>query len=299
VNANGIPPIMAQARARKAAADEDEDLRLLYVALTRAQSWLIVAAAGKADNPQSWYQLVKSGMQAAGAVAGDGGLQRYAFGDWPAAGGAAQPPAPTDANATLTLPNWALARAVAVLRPVQPFAPSRLSGAKTIGGDTEGDTGALAYGTAVHLLLENLPNIAQAGWAEFAARQCAAFPAALDEAAQVLTKPDLAYVFQGSLAEVPITAPLEKGQMLGVLDRLIVTDTQILAVDFKTNTAVPDGPSDVPAGLLAQMGAYLAALEQIYPARQIDMAILWTKTATLMRLDHDMMREALRRAAIS
>lgn len=299
VNANGIPPIMAQARVRKAAADEDEDLRLLYVALTRAQSWLIVAAAGKADNPQSWYQLVKSGMQAAGAVAGDGGLQRYAFGDWPAAGGAAQPPAPNDANATLTLPNWALARAVAVPRPVQPFAPSRLSGAKTIGGDTEGDIGALAYGTAVHLLLENLPNIAQAGWAEFAARQCAAFPAALDEAAQVLTKPDLAYIFQGNLAEVPITAPLEKGQMLGVLDHLIVTDTQILAVDFKTNTAVPDDPADVPAGLLAQMGAYLAALEQIYPARQIDMAILWTKTATLMRLDHDMMREALRRAAIS
>ena len=87
--------------------------------------------------------------------------------------------------------------------------------------------------------------------------------------------------------------------MLGVIDRLIVTENRVLAVDFKTNSAVPATPADVPMGLLAQMGAYLIALQQIYPKHKVEIAILWTRTATLMPLDHDMMRQAFARAAVS
>jgi ATP-dependent helicase/nuclease subunit A len=84
-----------------------------------------------------------------------------------------------------------------------------------------------------------------------------------------------------------------------VLDRLILRENHVLAVDFKTNAIVPASPADVPAGLLAQMGAYAAALAQIYPAAQVDVALLWTKTAQLMVLDPDRMRSALAGAAIS
>ena len=297
VNAEESPPQMAEARARKAEADEDEDLRLLYVALTRAQSWLIVAAAGTADKPQSWYQLASAGMQAAGAGAVQGGVLRHSFGDWPAAVGDVSVSRGSAENTALTLPNWAILRAAPAPRPALPFAPSRLSGAKTL-GEGEGDAAAMDYGSLVHVLLEHLPSLPRAEWADFAAR-LSGNTAAFQEAVRVLTAPDLTHVFGGSLAEVPITAPLDKGRMLGVIDRLIVTDSHVLAVDFKTNTTLPASAADVPAGLLAQMGAYLAALEQIYMGRQIDMAILWTKTATLMPLDHDMMRAALRRAAIS
>jgi len=92
---------------------------------------------------------------------------------------------------------------------------------------------------------------------------------------------------------------MDKGQMLGVIDRLIVTQNRVLAVDFKTNSVVPASPAEVPQGLLAQMGAYLDALQQIYPSQSVDIAILWTKTATLMPLDHDIMRQAFTRAAVS
>ena len=67
----------------------------------------------------------------------------------------------------------------------------------------------------------------------------------------------------------------------------------MLAVDFKTNATVPDTPAEVPAGLLAQMGAYAVALAQIYPDRRIDLAILWTRTATLMDLPHDIVMAAM------
>jgi len=67
----------------------------------------------------------------------------------------------------------------------------------------------------------------------------------------------------------------------------------VLAVDYKTNAAVPDSPKSCPVGLLRQMGAYALALADIYPERQIETALLWTRTATLMHLPHDLVTGAL------
>ena len=94
---------------------------------------------------------------------------------------------------------------------------------------------------------------------------------------------------------VDITAhlPALDRRLDGTIDRLRVTDTDILAVDFKTNALVPQTVEDTPGGLLRQMGAYLAALEQIWPDRQITLAILWTTDASLMEIPHDIARRAL------
>jgi ATP-dependent helicase/nuclease subunit A len=293
-NSDESPIEIASAATAKFDASEDERLRLLYVALTRAQSWLIVAAAGEVKSPQTWYNLVKGGMQGAASIAG--GVLRYETGEWPQN---AAPVAPLAAKAApVALPDWAQIKVANTPRPAQPFAPSGLTGAKTM-GEGEADQGALAFGTAVHTLLEHLPNAPAAEWPALAQRLARDLPEAIAEAMQVLSAADLAHVFASPLAEVTLTAPLDMGQMLGVIDRLVITPSHVLAVDFKTNAAVPASPTDVPEGLLAQMGAYLNALQQIYPNRQVDVAILWTKTGSLMPLDHDMMRAALRRAAIS
>ena len=90
------------------------------------------------------------------------------------------------------------------------------------------------------------------------------------------------------------------GQPLdGVIDRLILSGDRVLAIDFKTNAVVPDRAEATPEGLLRQIGAYAAALAQIYPDRRIETAILWTRTATLMPLPHDIVSAALGRAATS
>ena len=80
-------------------------------------------------------------------------------------------------------------------------------------------------------------------------------------------------------------------------DRLIVTPERVLAVDFKSNRVVPDRPEDTPEGLLRQMGAYAAALKQVYPDRQVDIALLWTRDARLMEVPCDLAMAAMRRAA--
>jgi ATP-dependent helicase/nuclease subunit A len=119
---------------------------------------------------------------------------------------------------------------------------------------------------------------------------------ALAEAIAVLESASLAPVFAPSaLVEVAVTADLGQTRLYGIIDRLIIDDNRILAVDFKTNRTVPDRLDTCPEGLLRQMGAYSHALQAIYPHHKIDTAILWTSTRSLMTLPHDTVTAALQR----
>ena len=118
----------------------------------------------------------------------------------------------------------------------------------------------------------------------------------LGEAQAVFANPDLTYLLgPDALAEVPITANIGSRRVHGVIDRLVVTEKDVLAVDFKTNATVPATPELCPEGLLRQMGAYLCALKQIYPDRTCRVAILWTRNGALMKLSHDLVTDALAR----
>jgi ATP-dependent helicase/nuclease subunit A len=116
-----------------------------------------------------------------------------------------------------------------------------------------------------------------------------------DQAKALLTNPALGPLFATGLSEVTLTAPWGEQHLLGTIDRLIVQPDHVLAVDFKSNRTVPATVETVPEGILRQMGAYQLMLEQLY-AQPIHLAILWTETASLMRLDPDILRAALGRA---
>ena len=77
------------------------------------------------------------------------------------------------------------------------------------------------------------------------------------------------------------------------MDRLIVSEAEILAVDYKSNTVVPDRPEDTPEGILRQMAAYRAALRLIWPGRPVRIAVLWTAARALMDLPGDILEAAL------
>ena len=306
--ADQSPAVVAEARALARERRAKENLRLLYVAMTRAECWLIVAGAGKVkpeedgkEKPQkAWHELVQAGLVAAGAVqvltpAGQG--LRLQVGDWPApAGGTAAP-----AAVATGLPDWASRAAAAPLHPVPLLSPSGLGGAKALPGEAGlSEAEALRRGTLLHLLLEHLPGHPSSDWPLLAEGLLAGDPASphlLTEATAVLTAPALAHLFgPDTLAEVAVTADLDGRRMLGTVDRLVVTADRVLAVDYKSNAVVPAGPAAVPEGLLRQMGAYRAALGQVYPGRRIDVAILWTMQARLMDLPHDLVTAALGRA---
>ena len=284
------------ARREKAAA---ESLRLLYVAMTRAQSWLIVAGAGDTKDRACWHNIVRAGMEAAGAVTLPHGTLRYSHGIWPEP--VLVPPVPAAGQGII--PDWALRPAPAADRPLPPLSPSDLGGAKVMPGEADPALEALAKqrGTDLHLLLEHLPGFPEADWPAVAGALVAGDPGylaqVLSEAAAVLADPALSALFApDALAEVTITGQLGSQRALGTIDRLLVGPDRVLAVDYKSNRLVPQSPEAVPEGILRQMGAYAALLAQIYPDREVEVAILWTATARLMPLPRALVMAALQRA---
>lgn len=295
------PPVSEDALAAKREAEAAESLRLLYVALTRAQSRLIVAAAGDLGKDDAgrpaWWHLVAEGMEAVGATGSRETGMTLVSGDWEAtveAGAAsAMPPPPA-------LPAWIDTPAPAPADR-KPLTPTALGGAKALPGDDGWDSAAaLDWGTALHWLLETLPQHPQADWPGFAAATgVAAASDLLSEASAVLQAAETQALFgKDSLAEVPVTGTWNGRQMQGIIDRLVVTGDRVLAVDFKSNRVLPATPDQVPEGILRQMGAYAHMLAQVYPGRTIETAILWTRGARLMRLPCDMVLAALQRATI-
>ncbi len=299
--------LLARADAAMAVRQAEDD-RLLYVAATRAAHWLIIAAAGDLGRRgDSWYEMLKRGMERLGAAehtfAAGPGL-RHEIGDWPvqtgASGGAvASVPA---------LPGWVLEPVPAPQRRPEPLSPSDLGGAKALPGegDGAGEDAAMRRGRLLHLLLEKLPDLKPSEWESHGMRLLTTGADAMDvdqardllgEAAALIRNPALAAVFgPDSLAEVDVSAalPALSGERIqGAIDRLIIGTHSVTVVDFKSNRQVPDHAQEIPIGLLRQMGAYMAAVAQIYPGFAVRGAILWTSTGTLMDVPFDLAARAL------
>jgi ATP-dependent helicase/nuclease subunit A len=298
-------------RARRARA-EAENMRLLYVALTRAERWLIVCGAGRDPKPdgRSWYALTRTAMERLGAAP-------EPFGDDPDEGETlslthnwteARAPASAPEAAHPPLPHWCAhpAPEQAEAAPAT-LSPSQLGGAHALPAlpDAPPEADPRARGDAIHLLLERLIEAPRETWNTLAGQILPPElhdPAALiAEAAAILDAPDLAPLFgPESLAEVEVSAPLGSGpsapRIQGRIDRLIVAPERITAVDFKSNALVPACPEQIPEGFLRQLGAYASALAAIWPDRPIATAILWTRTATLMEAPAPLTRAAFARA---
>ncbi len=305
VPADVSPKLISQARDEARSREENERLRLLYVALTRAEKWLIVAAAGDVGKDgTSWYQMVETAMERAGATQLEGSrTRRLAHGDWDALSCVEHRAAP---ETTYDLPAFCAQAAPDAPQIEETISPSDLGGAKALPGDAgQDEEAAKLRGTRLHLLLEHLPGTAQDTWAQLCTRLLPDMHDAdrtelLNEAVAVMTAAPLSPVFApDTLAEVPVSADLNGQRMHGVIDRLIVTETEVHVIDFKSNATVPDSAESCPEGLLRQMGAYAQALAQIYPDKTIRTAILWTLTADLMWLPHDLVTDALARTQIS
>ncbi|AGT10474.1 double-strand break repair helicase AddA [Paracoccus aminophilus] len=310
------PAQIAELAAAQTERQMLERKRLLYVGLTRAESWLIVAAAGETGaGEDSWHAQVAAGLSRVeglhrctlpGPTGGE--ILRFSHGDWP-----------EDAPQTedrpiheIAEPDWLRRPAKLYPRPARPVAATGLGGAKVIGKPTdyEGDAeAAMLAGTRLHLLLEHLPDLDPEDWpqvardvladAEGGLPDDATLADLLAEAAEVISAPDLGAVFDlpaGAevLREVALVGELPGlGVISGAIDRLIVLPDRVLAVDFKSNREIPDRPEATPLGILRQLAAYRTALAQIYPGRAVEAAVLWTRARRMDVIAEALLDEAL------
>lgn len=316
---SGERPDFAQAEVDEAARlDAEERRRLLYVAMTRAESWLIVACAGDAGAPgESWYATIEAGLEECGLTesgwdCGLGPVRRFAFGDWPDV--AAESDADTQALPSAADCGWLYTPLAPVPHPPAVVTATSLGGAKALPGP-EGDDPAQAmlFGTRFHLLLEHLPQIPRPDWprrardllsgAEGGIPDADMLDRLLEDLAAVLDAPSLSQVFTPpdgarTLSEVELSADLPGiGLLRGVVDRLIVMPDRVLVIDYKTNATLPDRPQDTPLGILRQMAAYRRAIAGIYPGREVQAGVLWTAGPRLMWLPDAVLDASLTAAA--
>jgi ATP-dependent helicase/nuclease subunit A len=296
--------VTRDARARAEARDAAERKRLLYVALTRAEDWLILCGAGSAARKEgTWYAALETAMGALGDVTEVPGppgigvpMRRRAHNPVPVAGRPEDDEGGPPVEARPPRPGWlgAAPREERVVRQ----SPSTLVPHEEEGGAGHGRETALLRGSAVHLLLERLAGRPVEGRAALAGRLLAhAFPGLAPELAEgvvaeaesVFVAPFAEEIFgPESLSEAGMSLDLPavvEGRMLGRIDRLVIRPDRVLVVDFKTDARPPDKSAEVPEAYLVQLGCYRAALAALYPDRAVEAAILWTAGPALMPLD--------------
>ena len=294
---DNLPQLGQDAYEDRVLSETQERDRLLYVAMTRAEKWLIVAASGDlGGTPQSWYEQVQDGMVKTGAVDYDFGFGtglRVSHMDWPTTTTASD----TKSNKQIApLPEWVAQSAPAPQAVVTHVSPSNLGGAKAIGGsDGRDEDAAMLFGSQVHALLEHLPNIPAPQRAARAASILDGYGISADHDAlsaimghvePVLGNADLSWIFEpDTLTEIGISAHLDGDDHLpiyGVIDRLCITEQDVHIIDYKTNAVVPESPDQIPQGILRQMAAYQRAVMIMYPDHAVHAGILWTANATYM-----------------
>ena len=238
--------------------------------------------------------------------------------------------APLAAALSEALPAFATTRALPEPQLTVPLAPSRLEpyapdseGEPLIAARSERDPASdggqpspsaantgnrFLRGTITHALLQYLPEIADdkrsAAAAAFVARRGKALSARaqksiVTETLSILTSGDFAALFStNSRAEVPISAILPRPngsgpalRLSGQIDRLLVTATDVLIVDYKTNRPPPHDVERVAPAYLFQLAAYTLALREIYPHKRIRAALLWTDGPRLMEIPADILRD--------
>jgi len=281
---------IAEAEAKVTAEEREEHWRLLYVAMTRAEEALFIGGAlGTQDKgvpaPDSWYAQLRPLFPEDGIADGIWG-ERREIGSIPPASAATG--MEQQDRVAVDLPAWALRSVGQEPRPPRPLAPS--SAGEELSPHPPLPAGAAMEaarrGTLIHALLERLPEVALDRRADAAgrwlARQAADLPGeARDEMAasalRVLETADWAEIFSpAALAEVPLAATVGGQVIAGTADRLLVTASRVLVVDFKTAARPPLSLEEIPPATWRQMAAYVAALEVIYPGRRVEAAVLYT-----------------------
>lgn len=281
------------ARAGLAEKQIEEYARLLYVAMTRARDRLIIfGACNKKDvPPQSWYARIENGFKRlSGTELSPSGALVYRISPPPA-----RLPEKHLLKEELPIPGWLKKPAPYEAPAASVVSPSRLSADEKVYSPLDRSQDyRFRRGNVTHRLLQVLPELAADRWEDvawnFVARKNFALPEELQasivsETLKVLRDPVFAKVFgPGSLAEVPVTGAVNGTTINGQIDRLIVTDTEILIVDFKTNRPSPTDLNAIPDSYRNQLRAYHDTLQLIYPERRIRTALLWTDQPVLMEI---------------
>ncbi len=310
------PATLADLRTKRRVDEEQEQRRLLYVAMTRAEQRLYIAGCHGSRPPKDcWYNIVQAGLQPHAAetpAAWDAAETVLRLGTGAQIAG---PVAPAFASTQpVALPVWLDQPAAFEAAAAPPISPSSALAAadqldQRLDPAARFETGlALLAGRLTHALLQHLPQIPperrrEAGQRYLAARGGDLAPerrdALLVEALRLIDDPGLADLFgPGSQVEVSIAGRLERPgrkplDVAGQIDRIVATSDAVLIADFKTGRPRPI--ADAPETYLAQLALYRAVLQPLYPGRSVRTLLVWTSDPNVLDVEPARLDAALAR----
>ncbi len=310
------PEVLQKVKAVREEKLYQEYMRLFYVALTRAETRLLVCGYFSGHKPKEgaaqkavegcwhdWAQKALVGLDARQIETpfNSEDYVGYAYGAPPAPAARDHSPG---RKSQAQLPHWAVG---AVPPKPAKYGPRHVT-PSTLLAETAGLEPAarsplsqspdrFLRGNLIHKLLELLPEVPRpnrsAAMARFLSGHDGLDPSLREDISatvdRVLNHPDFAEIFApGSRAEISLAgraAGLPENLRLNAqIDRLALTSTQAFIVDYKSNRPPPKRAEDVSELYLGQMAAYREMARTAFPDREIVCALLWTERAEMMIL---------------
>ncbi len=295
-----LPTPCEEAMSALKLKNDEEYRRLLYVALTRAEEQLYIGGykGSKAISDECWYNYAQRGFENLPHVETleDGTLQyKNAATSKP---DNSHKNKETGTTKKIVTPQWLFETIKEEPFPPRPLTPSRPSEPEvpTLSPLKADQDYRFLRGNITHKLLQILPDLPSENRKEAAEKYVKQPAHGLSEKIQgsivketlnILENPKFSMIFgPNSMAEVPVTGLLDNNRLIsGQIDRLLVTDDEVLIIDYKTNRPPPKNVQDVPLIYKNQMKAYADIMRRIYPNRNIRCALVWTDGAELMEIN--------------
>ncbi len=256
--------LLKKHRTHKLIEAKEEYLRLLYVAMTRAENELYVGSFGKAKDPECWYEIVKNSVIGAKIVE----LEEF-----------------------LKITETENSSMKKIFKQFQDSDAVNLPMSSTLARrHSEPDSRSIAQnqikpsqikGRLVHKIFEVIgKNSAEdKNWLQEIAKKIIEKEEFLSEGEKNKIQQDLSdfigsqhfeKLFSGKVrCEVDIVGQ----KNLKRIDLLVEQENEVLIVDYKSDETLPDV---VPKQYLRQLNEYKKLVEGIYVGKEIKIAIFWT-----------------------
>lgn len=302
-------------------AEAEDNNRLLYVALTRAEERLIITSCTSKPTPseEGWGEAARCALSsmpdaqqldALDFPADDGWMGKGFVHYTPAAQTAAKTApiiTPSDDSSgqrnleQILLQNPWLVRKAETETPLsRPLTASTALDEEPGLSPLDGDqTWKFKRGHVIHRLLQTLPALphheqASAARNWLSTQDVPHKEQIISEVLEVLHTPDYAPLFgPQSRAEVPLTGIVGSDIVSGQIDRLAITAEDVWIVDYKTNRPAAVALDEVPASYLRQLALYKALLKKLYPNHRIRTFLLWTNLPKLVEIPEEYTAKAL------
>ncbi len=264
----------------------NEKLRLLYVALTRAEDELYISGhadtESKKDTNNQWYGIIEKTIKEIGVEEKDNfsGKTKWIY----------ESNKPTINTKTTEKTNAALKQS-STKNPFSHLLTADLPTIPKIQLNTAAPKNSftsqqIERGIFIHKMLEILPQIPSREHHAFIVQHAInhnfnTTESLATEITQLLEKKHFSFLFsRQSYPEINLTIKTETGNQRLIIDRLIVHNDEVHILDYKTASHVPH-QDNIPSQYKQQLNKYKQAVAPLYPDHNIRCFILWTHNLTL------------------